>query len=48
MFYFVETYHHKAMYKLICNNPECQSPMLATYLHTGAMYNIWHWHTYIL
>jgi len=27
----------------IFDNPEGQWPMWATYLHTRAMFNIWHW-----
>jgi len=30
-------------FKIIFENPEGQWPMWATYLHTRAMFNIWHW-----
>jgi len=29
--------------KFIFDNPEGQWPMWAIYLHTRAMFNIWHW-----
>jgi len=36
-------YWNYSMGKFIFDNPEGQWPMWATYLHTKAMFNSWHW-----